>query len=59
VAKTKRGFMITINNKIKCDGCGKFIKSESRKTIFVPDSYYTEEQNLDYDAECYKKYGIR
>jgi RNA-binding protein YlmH len=48
--------MITINNKIKCDACGKFIKSEDRKTIFIPDSYYTTEQSEDFDLICFEKY---
>ena len=51
--------MITENNKIKCDVCGKFIKPEDHKTVFTPDSYYTEEKILDYDKDCYEKYGTQ
>ena len=51
--------MITENNKIKCDRCGKFVKHEDHKTVFTPDSYYTTEQIEDYDSNCYKKIAIQ
>ena len=49
--------MITKNSKVKCDVCGKFVKTEDHKTVFTPDSYYTDEKIQDFDKECYE--GVR
>lgn len=46
--------MITKNNKIKCDICGKFISISNRVTVYTPDSPLSIENIEDYDITCYK-----
>jgi uncharacterized protein with PIN domain len=46
-------------SKQRCDSCGKFMKCKEKGSshFFVPDSYVSYEENLDYCKKCTEKHG--
>jgi hypothetical protein len=48
--------MITLNSRIKCDICGKFIRDINIAHVyFVPDSDVSTEELNHYCKKCYVK----
>lgn len=44
--------MVLETNQIKCDACGRFIKSEDLAYDFQPDSAFTAEKCDQYHKKC-------
>jgi hypothetical protein len=48
--------MVTKNDRIKCDECGKIMSfKKPMKQDFIPDTKFTTEQYFHYHIKCQKE----